>query len=180
MVPEEWEPIAARIRAAWPDFAADEATTGAYVSTLADLDARAVGLAVDDLLREPREHAPPPGVIRERVLRLSTAPAGPTAPTDGGHGGRAKTWLAVVVGALAVALIATLVVLGVRRDESPSATATQTTTAVGAVTVAPPSRSVTVTAPERTVTTAQTVTTEQTVTASPTTSTPTTTTSPGP
>ena len=158
MVPEEWEPIAARIRAAWPDFAPDEATVGAYVSALADLDARAVARAVDDLLREPREHAPPPGVIRERVLRPSPAWPGPTAPTDGGHGGRAKTWLAVVVGVLAVALIATLVVLGVRSSESRSPTVTQTTTRVGAVTVAPSSRSVTVTAPERTVTTEQTVT----------------------
>ena len=54
MAPEEWEPIAARIRAAWPDFVSDEATTRAYVSTLADLDAGAVARAVDDLLREPR------------------------------------------------------------------------------------------------------------------------------
>ena len=68
MIPQEWEPIAARIRAAWPDFAIDEATARAYVTTLADLDARAVALAVDDLLREPREHAPPPGVTRGRVL----------------------------------------------------------------------------------------------------------------
>jgi hypothetical protein len=164
MTREEWEPIAGRIRAAWPDFSSDEATADAYVSALADLDARAVGLAVDGLLREPREHAPPPGVVRDRVLRPDAPPAGPPRPEEP-SGGRSKMALAMVVGALAVALITVLVVLGVRRDDSGSPTVTQTTTRGGTVTVQPPSRSVTVTAPERTVTRSETLTTERTVTA---------------
>src|SRR5262245_32235627 len=101
MTPEEWEPIGARIRAAWPDFGTDEATTGAYLAALADLDARAVALAVDDLLREPREHAPPPGVIRDRVLRPTATTAAPSGGSEEDRGGRASTWLAVVIGALA-------------------------------------------------------------------------------
>ena len=71
----------------------------------------------------------------------------------------------MVIGVLAAALIAALVVLGVRTQDSRASTVTQTTTRVGAVTVAPSSRSVTVTTPERTVSTAETVTTQQTVTA---------------
>jgi hypothetical protein len=165
MVPQEWEPIAARIRAAWPDFATDEATTRAYVSTLADLDARAVALAVDDLWREPREHAPPPGVIRERVLGPPEAATGGPPPPDDRHAGRGRTWLAVVIGVLAAVLIAVLVVFGVRNQDSRSSTVTETTTRVGAVTVAPSSRSVTVTTPERTVSTSETVTSQRTVTA---------------
>src|SRR5262245_63042524 len=107
MRPEEWEPIAARIRAAWPDFGADEATSRAYVPTLADLDARAVAWAVEDLLREPREHAPPPGVIRDRGLHPGAAAAAPAAPAADGGGGRAETWRAAVSRALAVALVPT-------------------------------------------------------------------------
>lgn len=165
MTREEWEPIAARIRAAWPGFSMDEATANAYVSALADLDGRAVGRAVDGLLREPREQAPPPGVIRDRVLRPDAPAAVPPPPPEQPSGGRSKMALAILVGALAVALITVLVVLGVRRDDSGSPTVTQTTTQAGTLTVQPPSRSVTVTAPERTVTRSETLTTERTVTA---------------
>jgi hypothetical protein len=165
MTREEWEPIAARIRGAWPDFSSGEATANAYVSALADLDARAVSRAVDGLLREPREHAPPPGVIRDRVLRPDAPPAAPVPPPEPPSGGGSKMALAMVVGGLAVALITVLVVLGVRKDEATTPTVTHATTRAGTVTVQPPSRSATVTAPERTVTTSQTLTSERTVTA---------------
>src|SRR5690349_8964767 len=121
MTREEWEPIAARIRGAWPDFATGEAAANAYVSALADLDARAVARAVDGLLREPREHAPPPGVIRDRVLRPDAPPAVPVPPPEPSGGG-SKMALAMVVGGLAVALITVLVVLGVRKDDAKTPT----------------------------------------------------------
>jgi hypothetical protein len=163
MTNQEWQPIAERLRAAWPDFPLDDVTTSAYVSALGDVDARAVSAAVDDLLREPREHAPPPGVIRERALGgAAPAPAPappqpPPAPAEPRRGG-GRGWLWALIGVLAAALIAALVVVGVRNDDSPASTVTQSATVT-----APPS-SVTVVAPERTVTQEQTVTQTQTTT----------------
>ena len=166
MAPEEWEPIAARIRAAWPDFVSDEAT-GARLRLDARRPrcrsggargrrsaARAAGARAAPG-RDPRAR-PSPGRGGDRGLaplrRQSRTGAGGSVARGGDRRPRRRPHRDARRARRA-------------QQDSRTSTVTQTTTRVGAVTVAPSSRSVTVTAPERTVSTAETVTTERTVTA---------------
>jgi hypothetical protein len=88
MTIDEWEEIVQRLDGAWP---LTKERRDLYFELLVDLDANAVQAAITELLREPREKAPPPGVIRDRAQKsipayASGQPASeyqtPPAPVD--------------------------------------------------------------------------------------------------
>ncbi len=70
----QWEPIAERIAAAFPDAGFDAPRRAAYLDALSALPADAVSRAVDALLTEAREGPPSAAVIRQAVRRAD-APA---------------------------------------------------------------------------------------------------------
>jgi hypothetical protein len=65
----QWEPIAERIAAAFPDAGFDGARRAAYLDALSTLPADAVSRAVDGLLTQPRAAPPSAAVIRQAVKR---------------------------------------------------------------------------------------------------------------
>lgn len=107
----QWEPIAARIAAAYPDAGFDETRREAYLETLAALPADAVSRAVDALLTEPRAAPPSAPVIRQAVRRAD-APA--TDPEWlAAAGGARRSWvpaLAIVSSALSAIALGALAV----------------------------------------------------------------------
>jgi len=122
---DEWDKQADRISGAWPTPAMDEARRDVYYEVLQDLEPDAIDEAITALLREAREVAPAPGVIRahaERVAKpvavsgvagipgLTGAPASPSKVADTGdeperrsdqeeREGR-RPWLGVLFGIL--------------------------------------------------------------------------------
>ncbi len=150
---EEWDPIARRIAAAWPEFGQDPATSDVYFEVLEDVDARAVDRVVGDALREGRENPPPPGVLRDRALGIVTA-AGVTqqAPPQR-RGGTA--WIAVLAALALIAAVAAVAFVALRDDDGGTET-TPTTVTAPAETVTRPEiitrPAETVTAPPETVT----------------------------
>ncbi len=110
MTASEWEPIADRLASAYPasDFGAERRAE--YLEALGALDARAVGSAVDALLREPRSAPPSAPVIRQAVLRTGR-PVPRTPPPEPGlsiqrariHG---LSFLSSAFSALALVLLA--------------------------------------------------------------------------
>jgi hypothetical protein len=150
---EEWDPIARRIAAAWPEFGQDPATSEVYFEVLEDVDARAVDRVVGDALREGRENPPPPGVLRDRALGIATT-AGvtqqPSAPRKSG-----TAWIAVLAALALIAAVAAIVFVVIRDDDGGTET-TPTTVTAPAETVTRPQvitrPAETVTAPPETVT----------------------------
>ena len=88
MKPDEWPAVAQRLDAAYPGFADDPQTSAVYIDVLADIDSAAVDQAVTELLREGREHPPPPGVIRARALGEPQAPPSDPGQTTRDRGAR--------------------------------------------------------------------------------------------
>ncbi len=78
MSDEQWRRIADRIESTWPG---EPGAGDRYREELGDLDPEAVDAALDGLLIDHRNAAPPPGVVRDAVEAL---PAGET--DDGGSG----------------------------------------------------------------------------------------------
>lgn len=72
----QWEPIADRLAAAFPDAGFDAARRMRYLDALAPLPADGVARAVDQLLSEARAAPPSAAVIRQEVLH-------PRAPAPG-------------------------------------------------------------------------------------------------
>ena len=93
MKPAEVLDLIDRLTRLWPSLriAEDEleAVVHEWHRVLAPLGADLVAEAVDELVDEGREHAPPVSVIKARALTLRAARpdrAGPTEPVPGRHG----------------------------------------------------------------------------------------------
>ena len=152
---QQWDPIARRIGAAWPDTPMTPERSEVYLDVLSDLDADHVATAVNALLREGREDPPPPGVVRERAVAVARAGAGQAAAPERRRG-VSPVWVVLGVLAVAAAVIVLVVLVvnatgddGATTTDAP-ATITQTTTEAAPTTVESP-----------------TVTTESTVTVEP-------------
>ena len=118
------------MRAAYPSFGDDAETRQVYLDALADVDAGAVGRAVDELLREGREEPPPPGVIRSRALGLQPAPTAGAGDSRDRGARKGVGWVGVLAAiALAAGVIALVVALtdddGGTTTTSPGITVTQ-------------------------------------------------------
>ncbi len=145
---QQWEPIARRIEAAWPDTPMTPQRSEIYLEVLGDLDATHVATAVNALLREGREEPPPPGVVRERAMAVARAGAGEHAGAPPPRRGRVSpVW--IVLGVLAVAAVAIIVVvLVVNATGGDDATTTDAPVTITQTTTAPaPSTDVAPTVP---------------------------------
>ena len=122
---DEWPPIARRLEAAYPSFRNDPDTEAVYLDVLADVDVVAVERGLAEILREGREDAPPPGVLRARALGQQQADPQPQASESRDSGARRGLgWVSVLV-MIALGLGATaLVVALVNNDDSPTITRT--------------------------------------------------------
>lgn len=68
--------ILAPMIAVFPNWDATKETLQVYQAVLADIHPDALSAAVMDLISEPREFMPTPGVIRERVIELNDKASG--------------------------------------------------------------------------------------------------------
>jgi hypothetical protein len=78
MTEEQWRRIADRIESTWPG---EPDAAEAYRSDLDPLDPDAVERALDDLLIDHRNEAPPPRVVRDRAREIASA-GGPSQASD--------------------------------------------------------------------------------------------------
>lgn len=127
MKPDEWPAVAQRLDAAYPGFADDPQTSAVYIDVLADIDSAAVDQAVTELLREGREHPPPPGVIRARALGEPQAPPSDPGQTTRDRGARRGLGWVGVLALIALGLgVAGLIVAIANNNEDDSPTITRT------------------------------------------------------
>ena len=116
---DEWPPIARRLEAAYPAFRNDPDTEAVYLDVLADVDVVAVERVLGEILREGREDAPPPGVLRARALGQQQADPQPQAPESRDRGARRGLgWVSVLV-IIALGLGATALVVALVNDDAP-------------------------------------------------------------
>ena len=110
MTSSEWEPIADRISAAFPQAGFGPERRAEYLAALGALPAAAVGSAVDALLLEPRGAPPSAPVIRQAVLRAGRRAPRSAPPDPGLANQRARiyglSFLSSAISAIALVVIA--------------------------------------------------------------------------